>query len=151
IRALVRRDRGAPPGHRSRSPPGRRVRAQLVHEAGTHEPARGGSGLLRPWRATDGDDALGHVRTLGRAAAGPVGAYGRHVGGRRPAPRGPVGPRGRRDAHDVSMPEPLADALAEIRGALLDPSGLRRAVAAGRRRGTAPEWVRAELRPVALK
>jgi SAM-dependent methyltransferase len=49
------------------------------------------------------------------------------------------------------MPEPLPDALAEIRGALLDPSGLRRAVAAGRRRGAEPAWVRAELRPVNLK
>jgi SAM-dependent methyltransferase len=49
------------------------------------------------------------------------------------------------------MPEPLADALAEIRAALLDPSGLRRAVAAGRRRGLTPAPVRAELRPVTLK
>jgi SAM-dependent methyltransferase len=49
------------------------------------------------------------------------------------------------------MPEPLAAALAEIRSALLDPSGLRRAVAAGRRRGENPQWVRAELRPVELK
>ncbi|OLE29810.1 MAG: methyltransferase [Actinobacteria bacterium 13_1_20CM_3_71_11] len=47
--------------------------------------------------------------------------------------------------------QPLADALAEIRGALLDPDGLRRAVAAGRRRGEHPSVVRAELRPVALK
>jgi SAM-dependent methyltransferase len=49
------------------------------------------------------------------------------------------------------MPQPLADALAEIRSALLDPSGLRRAVAAGRQRGENPLWVRAELRPVDLK
>jgi SAM-dependent methyltransferase len=49
------------------------------------------------------------------------------------------------------MPEPLDQALAEIRTALLDPAGLRRAVAAGRRRGHTPLWVRAELRPVALK
>ncbi len=49
------------------------------------------------------------------------------------------------------MPRPLADALAEIRRALLDPSALRRAVAAGHRRGETPLWVRAELRPVALK
>jgi len=49
------------------------------------------------------------------------------------------------------MPEPLADALAEIRAALLDPAGLRRAVAAGRQRGATPAWVRAELRPVSLK
>jgi SAM-dependent methyltransferase len=47
--------------------------------------------------------------------------------------------------------QPLADALAEIRTALLDPDGLRRAVAAGRRRGEQPSVVRAELRPVALK
>jgi SAM-dependent methyltransferase len=49
------------------------------------------------------------------------------------------------------MPQPLAEALAEIRTALLDPAGLRRAVAAGRRRGENPSLVRAELRPVALK
>ncbi|OLB74926.1 MAG: methyltransferase [Actinobacteria bacterium 13_2_20CM_2_71_6] len=49
------------------------------------------------------------------------------------------------------MPQPLTDALAEIRTALLNPTGLRRAVAAGRRRGETPSWVRAELRPVALK
>ncbi len=49
------------------------------------------------------------------------------------------------------MPQPLADALAEIRAALLDPAGLRRAVAAGRRRGENPSWVRVELRPVTLK
>jgi SAM-dependent methyltransferase len=49
------------------------------------------------------------------------------------------------------VPQPLAEALAEIRAALLDPAGLRRAVAAGRRRGEEPTWVRAELRPVALK
>ncbi|HEY2669401.1 MAG TPA: SAM-dependent methyltransferase [Rugosimonospora sp.] len=49
------------------------------------------------------------------------------------------------------MPQPLDEALAEIRIALLDRAGLRRAVAAGRRRGTSPEWVRAELRPVTLK
>src|SRR5262249_8637827 len=57
----------------------------------------------------------------------------------------------RRNPRQVAMPEPLAAALAEIRGALLDPSGLRRAVAAGRRRGENPLWVRAELRPVELK
>jgi SAM-dependent methyltransferase len=49
------------------------------------------------------------------------------------------------------MPQPLADALAEIRTALLDRVGLRRAIAAGRRRGENPAWVRAELRPVSLK
>jgi SAM-dependent methyltransferase len=49
------------------------------------------------------------------------------------------------------MAAPLDEALAEIRAALLDPAGLRRAVAAGRRRGSQPRWVRAELRPVSLK
>lgn len=49
------------------------------------------------------------------------------------------------------MPQPLDEALAQIRAALLDRSGLRRAIAAGHRRGAAPSWVRAELRPVALK
>jgi SAM-dependent methyltransferase len=48
------------------------------------------------------------------------------------------------------MPEPLAAALAEVRGLLLD-GGLTRAVASGRRRGQAPSVVRAELRPVSLK
>jgi len=48
------------------------------------------------------------------------------------------------------MAVPLETALTEIRAALLDP-GLRRAVAAGRRRGAQPRWVRAELRPVRLK
>lgn len=49
------------------------------------------------------------------------------------------------------MPEPLPDVVAELRALLLD-SGLRRAVAAGRRRGAAPPaWRRAELRPVRLK
>src|SRR5512142_2111458 len=49
------------------------------------------------------------------------------------------------------MPQPLDEALAEIRAALLDPAGLRRAIAAGRRRGGQPRWVRAELRPVSVK
>ena len=49
------------------------------------------------------------------------------------------------------MPQPLDEALAQIRAALLDRAGLRRAIAAGTRRGAAPSWVRAELRPVALK
>ena len=49
------------------------------------------------------------------------------------------------------MPEPLSDAVAELRALLLDP-GLRRAVAAGKRHGTPrPVWRRAELRPVELK
>ena len=49
------------------------------------------------------------------------------------------------------MPEALHEALAEVRTLLLDSDGLRRALAAGRRRGAAPSVVRVELRPVALK
>ena len=49
------------------------------------------------------------------------------------------------------MPADLPTALAEIRVGLLDPAALRRAVAAGRRRGATPRWVRVELRPVELK
>src|SRR4051794_28266501 len=49
------------------------------------------------------------------------------------------------------VPEPLSDAVAELRALLLDP-GLRRAVAAGKRHGApAPAWRRAELRPIDLK
>ncbi len=48
------------------------------------------------------------------------------------------------------MPQPLTDVLAELRDLLLTP-GLTRAVAAGRRRGSAPSVTRAELRPVTLK
>jgi SAM-dependent methyltransferase len=49
------------------------------------------------------------------------------------------------------MPEPLEPALARLRPVLTDPTRLVRAVAAGRRRGTSPSVVRAELRPVRLK
>ncbi|MFI5100739.1 MAG: class I SAM-dependent methyltransferase [Actinomycetes bacterium] len=50
------------------------------------------------------------------------------------------------------MPQPLPAALAEVRALLLDPDGLVRAVAAGRRRGSEPPpWRRVELRPVDLK
>jgi SAM-dependent methyltransferase len=49
------------------------------------------------------------------------------------------------------VPETLDDALAEVRRLILDPERLVRAVAAGRRRGSAPTPVRAELRPVDLK
>ena len=49
------------------------------------------------------------------------------------------------------MPEPLDEALAEVRGLLTDPDRLIRAVAAGRRRGQAPQWVRATVRPVRVK
>jgi SAM-dependent methyltransferase len=49
------------------------------------------------------------------------------------------------------MPEPLSDAVAELRALLLGPD-LRRAVAAGKRRGAPPPaWRKAELRPVDLK
>ncbi|HEY8532360.1 MAG TPA: SAM-dependent methyltransferase [Micromonospora sp.] len=48
------------------------------------------------------------------------------------------------------MPEPLSQALAEVRELLLGPN-LTRAIAAGRRRGQVPAYVRAELRPVLLK
>jgi SAM-dependent methyltransferase len=50
------------------------------------------------------------------------------------------------------VPDPLAPALAEVRELLLDPEGLVRAVAAGRRRAHHhPSVVRAEVRPVTLK
>ncbi|BBH65924.1 SAM-dependent methyltransferase [Actinoplanes sp. OR16] len=48
------------------------------------------------------------------------------------------------------MPEPLDQALAEVRELLLAP-GLTRAVAAGRRRGHVPSVTRAQVRPVTLK
>ncbi len=48
------------------------------------------------------------------------------------------------------MPQPLDTALADVRELLLDPA-LRRAVAAGRRRGQTPSVARAEIWPVALK
>jgi len=49
------------------------------------------------------------------------------------------------------VPEPLDHALRRVRALLLDPERLVRAIAGGRRRGAAPSWVRAELRPVTLK
>jgi hypothetical protein len=49
------------------------------------------------------------------------------------------------------VPEPLDDALTEVRDLLLDQSRLVRAVAAGRRRGAEPRWQRVELRPVSVK
>lgn len=48
------------------------------------------------------------------------------------------------------MPQSLETALAEVRTLLLDPQ-FTRAVAAGRRRGSTPSVVRAEVRPVELK
>jgi SAM-dependent methyltransferase len=49
------------------------------------------------------------------------------------------------------VPEPLNAALTELRPLLLDADDLVKAVAAGRRRGTVPGHLRAELRPVQLK
>lgn len=50
------------------------------------------------------------------------------------------------------VPEPLDAALVELRPLLLDPQGLRRAVAVGRRRGAGVlPWRRVELRPVELR
>lgn len=49
------------------------------------------------------------------------------------------------------MAAPWVEVRAEVRGLLLDDSGLVRAVAAGRRRGVPLEWKRAELRPVGLR
>jgi SAM-dependent methyltransferase len=49
------------------------------------------------------------------------------------------------------MTIPLDAALARVRSLLLDPEALVSAVAAGRRRGSAPRWRRAELRYVDLK
>ena len=50
-----------------------------------------------------------------------------------------------------TVPQPLDDALADLRPLLLDPDRLLRAVAGGRRRGATPAWRRVELRPVDLK
>ena len=49
------------------------------------------------------------------------------------------------------MPAPLPQALSRVRAELLDESGLVRAVASGRRRGSSPPWRRVELRYVDLK
>jgi len=49
------------------------------------------------------------------------------------------------------MSEPLADALARVRGNILDDDTLVRAVASGGRRTTKPAWRRVELRYVDLK
>jgi SAM-dependent methyltransferase len=49
------------------------------------------------------------------------------------------------------MSEPLLKALNRMRGHLLDPEGLVRAVASGRQKGKQPRWRRVELRYVDLK
>src|SRR3954465_9812488 len=49
------------------------------------------------------------------------------------------------------MAENLLRALAQLRGRLLDPETLVRAVASGRQKGGAPRWRRVELRYVDLK
>ena len=49
------------------------------------------------------------------------------------------------------MSEPLLRVLAQMRGHLLDPEALVKAVASGRQRGTQPRWRRVELRYVDLK
>src|SRR4051794_17126434 len=49
------------------------------------------------------------------------------------------------------MAENLLRALAQLRGRLLDPEALVRAVASGKQRSAAPRWRRVELRYVDLK
>ena len=49
------------------------------------------------------------------------------------------------------MPEPLSDALARVRGLVLDDQVLVRALATARRKGRHPRWRRVELRYVDLK
>ena len=49
------------------------------------------------------------------------------------------------------MSEPLLRALAQMRGRLLDPDTLVRAVASGRQKSAQPTWRRVELRYVDLK
>ena len=49
------------------------------------------------------------------------------------------------------MSEPLLRVLARMRGHLLDPDTLVKAVASGRQRGQQPSWKRVELRYVDLK
>src|SRR5512141_2599813 len=72
--------------------------------------------------------------------------------GPHPPSRHPVGRQApAAGVHDGRVPEDLTTALAALRPLLLDGEVLVRAVAAGRRRGTAPALRRAELRPVELK
>ncbi len=47
--------------------------------------------------------------------------------------------------------EPLPGALARLRGLILDPEVLVKAVASGKQRGTTPDWRRTELRYVDLR
>ena len=49
------------------------------------------------------------------------------------------------------MTEPLREVLARMRGMLLEPDSLVRAVGSGRQRGSTPRWRRVELRYVDLK
>ncbi|MDQ6934240.1 MAG: SAM-dependent methyltransferase [Actinomycetota bacterium] len=49
------------------------------------------------------------------------------------------------------MPEPLLDALNQLRTLILDDAALVRALASGRRKGRAPRWRRVEMRYVDLK
>src|SRR5215210_7162088 len=49
------------------------------------------------------------------------------------------------------MAEPLLRVLTRMRGYLLDPDALVRAVASGRQKGQQPRWKRVELRYVDLK
>ena len=49
------------------------------------------------------------------------------------------------------MSEPLLRVLARMRGHLLDPDTLVKAVASGRQKGQQPRWRRVELRYVDLK
>ena len=58
---------------------------------------------------------------------------------------------GHRPVDNEWVPQPLDQALGQLRPLLLDDQRLVRAVAAGRRRGPEPRWRRVELRPVDLK
>src|SRR5580700_4236199 len=64
----------------------------------------------------------------------------------------PTGPDGMRLQEEATlMPEPLEPVLGELRALLLDPRGLVRAIASGRRHNAEVKWRRVELRPVRLK
>jgi SAM-dependent methyltransferase len=51
----------------------------------------------------------------------------------------------------VAVSAPLPQGIDRVRGVLLDPDALVRAVASGRRKGSRPQWRRVELRYVDLK